>query len=93
MRRTRTPTATVFTAGSGGQQAVEIDTFAVALRVGDALVLCSDGLWGPVLEPDIERIVRDGAARPQAAGQALVAAALQAGGPDNASAVVVYRQS
>lgn len=77
----------------GGQQEVTIDTFTAFLRVGDALVLCSDGLWGLVRDQHIERIVRDCASHPSAAGQALVAAALQAGGPDNISAVVVYRQS
>jgi protein phosphatase len=59
----------------------------VALEEGDRLLLCSDGLHGPVSEDVIADILR-ASGDPAAATQALVAAALAAGGPDNITAVV-----
>ncbi|HML09743.1 MAG TPA: Stp1/IreP family PP2C-type Ser/Thr phosphatase [Stellaceae bacterium] len=53
------------------------------LMAGDALVLCSDGLSDVVDKGRIEEIVRE--MRPFEACQALIDAALAAGGPDNIS--------
>jgi protein phosphatase len=59
----------------------------LALEEGDRVLLCSDGLTGPVPEQDIAAILR--ASRdPAAAARALLQAALEAGGPDNVTAVV-----
>jgi protein phosphatase len=59
----------------------------VTLEEGDRLLLCSDGLTGPVSEPAIAAILQ--ASRdPAAAARALLEAALAAGGPDNVTAVV-----
>jgi protein phosphatase len=53
----------------------------------DRLLLCSDGLHGPVTEARIAELV--GASRDlTAAAQALIAEALRAGGPDNVTVVV-----
>jgi protein phosphatase len=53
------------------------------------LVLCTDGLWGVVSDDEIHTMIYD-AGDPQAACDDLVAAANQAGGPDNVTVVVVY---
>jgi protein phosphatase len=59
----------------------------LALEEGDRVLLCSDGLHGPVTDDAIAAIL--GASRdPAAAIEALVSAALAAGGPDNVTAVV-----
>jgi serine/threonine protein phosphatase PrpC len=57
------------------------------LREGDCLLLCSDGLHGSVSDQAIADILNK-AQDPSAAAQALIAAALAAGGPDNVTVVV-----
>jgi len=51
------------------------------LLAGDALVVCSDGLWGQVHDPEILKAVQNNA--PEAAAQALIELARERGGPDN----------
>jgi protein phosphatase len=70
---------------------LEVDVTSHIFPVGGQLLLCSDGLWGVVPDPEIERIVTQ-ATSPQTACDQLVAAANAAGGPDNITAVLV-RQS
>ena len=71
----------------GGQLRGEPDQRRLALEPGDRLLLCSDGIWSVLAAPQLDRLAAHG--DPQAAAEALVAAALAAGGPDNATAVVV----
>jgi len=54
---------------------------------GDRLVLCSDGLSGPVSDADIARTLQN-AATPQEAAETLVQQALDAGAPDNVTVLV-----
>jgi protein phosphatase len=65
----------------------------IDLQKGDILLLCSDGLWEPVLEAEMLAAVRgseEGSPRDlQAAADALVALALQRGAPDNATVVLL----
>lgn len=64
------------------------DVATVDLRSGDRILLCSDGLHGVVGEQDLaEILVAQG--DPADACRALIAAARNAGGPDNITAVVV----
>ena len=72
----------------GHKSTVEVDTFTVQLRRGDRLILCSDGLWEMVLDPEIQRIVEQSRS-PQRACDALVEAANRAGGEDNIAVIVV----
>jgi len=58
------------------------------LRKGDWLLLCSDGLNDELEDGEIAQILRSNAA-PDAAADALIAAALARGGRDNVSAVLV----
>lgn len=60
------------------------------LAPGEALVLVSDGVWGEVSDERMAEIL-SGSPTPQAAAQALVQAALEAGAPDNATALLVRR--
>jgi len=71
----------------GTQSKVEPVTSHVGLRRGDRILLCSDGLHGTISEQQIARIL--GAATDlNSVAQALIQAALGAGGPDNITVVV-----
>jgi PPM family protein phosphatase len=59
----------------------------LTLRPDDWLLLCSDGVWGSVPDPQIRESLLD-AADPQAAARELIDRALAAGAPDNATALV-----
>jgi serine/threonine protein phosphatase PrpC len=54
----------------------------------DVFLICSDGVWEPLGQARIHELVQL-YADPQFAAQELVAAALRAGGQDNASAIVL----
>jgi PPM family protein phosphatase len=60
----------------------------VELTPGDQLLLCSDGLSGMLTERQIQAILSEHAA-PEEACRRLVAAANEAGGKDNITAVIV----
>jgi serine/threonine protein phosphatase PrpC len=72
----------------GTQESIEVDWFVVDLLSADRLLLCSDGLWEMVRDPEIERILRNGR-DPARAADWLVQAALRGGGADNVSVIVV----
>jgi serine/threonine protein phosphatase PrpC len=72
----------------GDKLKLEVDLSVHNLKVGDRLLLCSDGLSGMVDDPMIYQIVQ-GAASPQAACDALINAANAAGGEDNITAIIV----
>jgi PPM family protein phosphatase len=69
---------------------LEIDIQLQDLPKGARLLLCSDGLWG-MLSDSIIQAVLASARTPQAACQELIAAANEAGGRDNITAVVIER--
>jgi protein phosphatase len=76
----------------GDQHQVAVDINPVYLDQGDTLLLCSDGLTGMLTDETIFQLV-SGAAHPQAACDALVEAANQAGGDDNITVIVITLQS
>jgi serine/threonine protein phosphatase PrpC len=66
----------------------EPSTITEPLRKGDRLLLCSDGLNDELEDAEMAQILRTHDA-PEAAADALIAAALAHGGRDNVSAVLV----
>jgi protein phosphatase len=62
---------------------------AVPFKPGDLLLLCSDGLWGPIQEAVLQAVAME--LPPQAAADKLTSIANAQGGPDNISAVIVRR--
>lgn len=71
---------------SAQHNVVEAFTGVFAWQPGDCLVLCSDGLWGPVPEEQMRAVVLENA--PQQAADRLVALANTYLGPDNISVIV-----
>jgi len=82
------PERHVVTRALGGPDLSEPDFFRVPLAAADRMLLCSDGVTGMIDDAAIEGILRE-TADPREAAEELVAAAVSAGGEDNATAVVV----
>jgi protein phosphatase len=83
------PHRSVLTRALGVEPELEVDSDTVEVLSGDRLLLCSDGLTTMVPEGDIQRIIEEND-DPQRAADALVAAANEAGGMDNITAVVLF---
>ena len=82
------PLRNIVTRSVGASEAPEMDVWLLPQVPGDRFVVCSDGLNSEVTDADIARLA---AAHPdpQEAADALVAAALEAGGRDNVTVVVL----
>jgi protein phosphatase len=85
----RHPQRHVLTAalGSGREVAADIPKEPLTVEPGDALVLCTDGLWSQVSEQEISRLVQRGNAAEACSG--LVELALERGGSDNITVQVL----
>ncbi|HEX4207659.1 MAG TPA: protein phosphatase 2C domain-containing protein [Ktedonobacteraceae bacterium] len=73
----------------GERPAIEIDPFIVHLQPNDLLLLCSDGLWDMVRDPQIEHVLKSSTSLEQV-GDGLIQAALDGGGEDNVSVIVAH---
>jgi protein phosphatase len=73
--------------GSGREITPDAPEQPVALQEGDQLILCTDGLWSVVGEPEISRIVQ--AEAPTDACRTLIRKALELGGPDNVTVIIL----
>jgi protein phosphatase len=82
------PERHVVTRSLGGGEAVEIDWWQLDPVAGSRFLLCSDGLVKEIA-PEQIAITLTQVAAPQAAAEQLLALALEAGGRDNITVVVV----
>lgn len=73
----------------GEKASLELDYFHIDVQAGDILILCSDGLWEMVRDPDIENIVASSSPHASQISSMLIQAALTRGGADNVSVVAV----
>jgi serine/threonine protein phosphatase PrpC len=73
----------------GATPLIQVDTFIEPLQTGDIVLLCSDGLWEMVRDERIQQILRNGT-DPSQMASALIEAALDGGGADNVSVIVVH---
>jgi len=88
----RSPFSSILaSAVGGGAEALKVDLQHLTVQDGDVLLLCSDGLCGPVADDIIgaamEKVYRR-EIEPQTCVEQLIQAALDAGGPDNVTVVV-----
>jgi PPM family protein phosphatase len=74
--------------GSGREVVPDVPAAAVKVEKGDSFVLCTDGLWGLVSEAELAQMVNGNT--PNVACHALVQAALDRGGPDNVTVIILH---
>ncbi|HEY4451852.1 MAG TPA: Stp1/IreP family PP2C-type Ser/Thr phosphatase [Solirubrobacteraceae bacterium] len=82
------PQRSVITRALGPEGRVEVDTRSFRARPGDVYLLCSDGLTTMLSEQTIAEILAT-APRLRDAGEALIAAANDAGGRDNITVLLL----
>jgi len=83
------PQKNLITRALGAEEEVEVDTAVLPVEAGDRILLCSDGLTDMVSEDGISEILAESAGDPEGAARRLLSAALDAGGTDNVTVVVV----
>jgi protein phosphatase len=86
------PYRNLLTRTLGNSPRVDVDIFTgLHLDAGDGLILVSDGVTGYLDEGDFRTVLQE-AASAQAAAERMVNVAVERGGADNATAVVVRRR-
>jgi serine/threonine protein phosphatase PrpC len=81
------PQSNAITRAVGVGDALELDKVRGPVSKGDRFILCSDGLNKHLRTPDIEAVATS---QPiEIVAEALVSAALEGGGTDNVSVIVV----
>ncbi len=83
------PRRNIVTRALGIEPYVRVDSWTMPIIRGDRFVLCSDGLVDEIADAAITEILDANPDDPQAAAQALVDAANEAGGRDNITVVIV----
>ena len=83
------PQKNLITRALGADEEVDVDTAILPIEAGDRILLCSDGLSDMVSEAGISEILADSPDDPERAARVLLSAALDAGGNDNITIVVV----
>src|ERR1700736_2930121 len=73
--------------GCGRDIAPHVPDHPVSLEEGDSLLLCTDGLWGLVGDQELARVAQSNP--PAQACSQLVKTALERGGPDNITVLVL----
>jgi protein phosphatase len=72
----------------GQESSLSVSVYVRPIPPDGQLLLCSDGLWDLVSESEIQKVVENSSS-PQAACDALIETANQAGGRDNVTAVLL----
>jgi PPM family protein phosphatase len=83
------PQKNLITRALGADEEVDVDTAILPIEAGDRILLCSDGLSDMVSEAGISEILAGSLDDPERAARGLLSAALDAGGNDNITVVVV----
>jgi PPM family protein phosphatase len=83
------PQKNLITRALGADEEVDVDTTILTIEAGDRILLCSDGLSDMVSEAEISELLADAPADPERVASGLLSAALEAGGNDNITIIVV----
>ena len=83
------PQRNLITRALGAEDRVQVDTALLSVGAGDRFILCSDGLSDMVPDGRISALVAEGPGSPEQTAGRLLEAALEAGGSDNITIVVV----
>jgi PPM family protein phosphatase len=83
------PQKNLITRALGAEEEVDVDTAVLPVEAGDRILLCSDGLSDMVPEGRISEILAESQGDPETPARRLLSAALDAGGTDNVTVVVV----
>lgn len=84
------PASNVITRAVGASETLYIDVTLVELKTNDIYLLCSDGLYGALDEPEIAGLLACGDV--EVATQTLIERSLQAGARDNVTVIAVKVQ-
>jgi len=88
------PMRHVLTMAIGASSPLTVNYYAVAMRPGAILLICSDGLHGVVEQGRLEQILRADPGQPlEGKGHQLIEAARANGGPDNITVILVRAPS
>jgi len=82
------PSGNILVRSVGSTDDVEIDVFHVPLHAGDALLLCTDGLWSELPDEELQQILSS-TPDPEEICRTLVDRGNDAGGKDNITCLVV----
>jgi PPM family protein phosphatase len=83
------PQRNLITRALGADEDVKVDTMTLPVQEGDRFVLCSDGLSDMVSEDTLAVLLEEYPGNPETTATRLVDAALDGGGVDNITVVVV----
>jgi serine/threonine protein phosphatase PrpC len=83
------PQKNLITRALGADEEVDVDTAVRPIEAGDRILLCSDGLSDMVSETRISEILAESPDDPERTARNLLSAALDAGGNDNITVVVI----
>jgi protein phosphatase len=83
------PAKNIITRALGTKAKVDIDFYTFDLEPDDRVLLCSDGLHGVVLEPEILSIVLETESAAEAVRR-LIHQANENGGPDNITVILIH---
>ncbi len=81
------PMRNVITRAVGTERSLEVDALSDSRKKGDVWLICSDGLYGQVTEDALQKAMEMDDL--EAAARTLMEAALEAGGPDNISLILL----
>lgn len=85
----RFPHKHVLTMAVGTTERIKIQNYEGEVEVGDQILLCSDGLTGPVSDSEIKGVLQESITVEEKVDK-LISMAKERGGPDNVTAVILH---
>ncbi len=83
------PQKNLITRALGADEDIEVDKMVLPVEAGDRILLCSDGLSDMVPEGRISEVLSEPSQDPEGPARKLLTEALEAGGADNVTIVLV----